>query len=255
MRFLERSGGCTPEHEQIPLAYVHQEGNVAPGLLFLPGYLSDMQSSKSAAVAKWAEEHGHPCTRFDYRGHGCSGGRLEEGILGQWIEDALTVLDLVTCGPQILIGSSMGGWIMIHLALLRPRRVVGMLGIAAAPDFTEDLIAPTLTPGDWQQLERSGSLVIPNEEQGCLVTAEFIREARQHLVMREGLAIDIPVRLLHGMADRDVPWATSQRLAERISGTNVQLTLIKDGQHRLSRQSDLMILERELGELVSLAAS
>lgn len=255
MRFLVRRRGSLRElrpqethlqGEQISLAYIHQSG-ASPGLLFVPGYHSDMQSRKAQAISEWAAEHGYSSTRFDYQGHGHSSGKFEDGTLGCWIDDALAVLDSVTEGPQILIGSSMGGWIAIRLALLRPHRIVGLIGIAAAPDFTEDLITPSLT--DQQRLQSSGVLVLPDDD--FVITAEFMQEARQHLVLREELPINIPVRLLHGMADQDVPWSVSRRLAECLTGTDVRLTLIKDGQHRLSRESDLKILRYQIGELVS----
>ena len=177
-----------------------------PGVLFLGGYGSDMGGTKAVALDGHCRARGLACLRFDYSGHGVSSGRLVDGTIGSWRDDALAVLDGLTAGPQVLVGSSMGAWIMLLVALARPDRVAGLVGIAAAPDFTEDLIRPALGPAEQAALARDGMLQRPSDDGPPLVFgARLLAEGARHLVLRADLPIAAPVRLLHGMADKDIP--------------------------------------------------
>ncbi|MGH6932954.1 MAG: alpha/beta hydrolase [Dongiaceae bacterium] len=214
-------------------------------------FASDMAGTKANALAEWAENRGQPMIRFDYFGHGQSSGVLRDGSIGRWSQDALAVLDQLTHGPQILVGSSMGGWIMLLLALQRPERMAGLVGIAAAPDFTEDLIWNLFSEDAQQRLMSEGAIHMPSNHGDVVleITREFLEEGRQQLLLREPIAIDCPARLLHGMADGDVPWRTSLRLLERLAGADASLTLVKDGDHRLSRPQDLSRIFAAVAEL------
>ena len=191
-------------------------------------------------------------TRFDYSGHGASGGRFEECTIGRWVEDAIAVIDRVTEGRLILVGSSMGGWIMLLAALARPARIAGLVGIAPAPDFTEALIWNQLTDEDRDRLLKNGRLERPSDysEQPTVITRGLIEEGRRHLLLTAPIGIRCPVRLLHGMADPDVPYQLSLELAERIAGEDVRVTLIKNGDHRLSRPDDLALLAATIDALL-----
>jgi len=224
-----------------------------PGVMFLGGFMSDMTGTKAVALEAWAARQGLAFTRFDYQGHGASGGRFEDGTIGAWAADALAVLDEVTQGPQILVGSSMGGWIMTLAAQRRPERVAGLLGIASAPDFTEDLIWDALDPATRALMQREGAWYRPSQyfPDPKPVTWTLVEEARAHLLLRgDPVRFTGPVRLLHGMADADVPWQTSLRLAEALASPDVRVTLVKDGDHRLSRDQDIDLLCRTLADLV-----
>jgi pimeloyl-ACP methyl ester carboxylesterase len=243
---LQRGDG---EH----IAYQHLPGS-GPGILFLSGFNSNMQGDKAMALDAWCRDQGRQYTRFDYQGHGDSSGRFEDGTIGRWIEDGLAVLDEVTSGPQLLVGSSMGGWIMLHLALARPDRVCGLVGIAAAPDFTESMAKGGLSPEQLLQLELSGYCEIDNcydDGEPYHIARALLDEGRQHcLLQRDEIAIEQPVRLLHGQCDADVPWKTSLLLAEKVASANVEIELVKDGDHRLSRPHDLERLKRTIGALL-----
>lgn len=214
-----------------------------------------MSGAKASALAAHCRAAGRTYLRFDYFGHGASSGRFADGAIGRWIADALLAFDRLTEGPQILVGSSMGGWIMLHLALARPQRVAGLLGIAAAPDFTEVLIWNRLTVAQRKSLMRDSVYYETSEyaPEPTPVTLGLIEDGRRHLVLGRPIPIHCPVRLLHGMRDTDVPWMTSARLAERLLATEVKVSLIKDGDHRLSRESDLRRLCAALDDVVALA--
>ncbi len=222
-----------------------------PGVVFCGGFRSDMTGGKAQYLEGLCQSRGQAFLRFDYAGHGESSGRFEDGTIGRWLGDTLAVLDDLTEGPQILVGSSMGGWIAALAALARPNRVAGLLGIAAAPDFTEELIWDRLSGEQRARLLEDGLLLRPSDydERPDPITLQLIEDGRTHLLLGAPVEINVPVRLIHGMADRDVPWQQSQRLAERIAGSDVRLTLIKDGQHRLSRPDDLALIGTELERL------
>jgi len=231
------------------LAYRHIAG-AAPGVLFCGGYTSDMTGTKASALARYCRSRGRAYTRFDYRGHGASAGRFADGTIGSWTGDALTVVDQVTEGPLIVVGSSMGGWIMLLLALARPARIQALVGIAAAPDFSEDLLARA-SAAERRQLAEQGYWLQPSAygDAPYPVTRSLIEDGRQHLVLRGPIPITCPVHLLHGQRDPDVPWQTALRLAECLESDDVTIELIKAGDHRLSRESDLARLTAAIGRL------
>ena len=222
-----------------------------PAVMFCGGFRSDMTGTKAQRLESFCRRTGQACIRFDYTGHGASGGDFAEGTIGRWRDDALTVLDRATEGPVILVGSSMGGWIMLLLALQRPERVRGLVGIAAAPDFTEDLLWASATEAQRAELMAAGRIMVPSaySDEPSVFTRALIEDGRDHLVLRRPIPFHGPVRLLHGQRDPDVPWQTALRLAEHIAGDDVRVLLVKDGDHRLSRPSDLALLTAVLQEL------
>ncbi len=214
--------------------------------------MSDMDGSKALWLEGWCRARGRAFLRFDQTGHGQSSGRFEEGGIAQWAEDVIAALDSLTEGPQILVGSSMGGWLMLLAALARPDRIVGLVGIAAAPDFTEDLMWESASE-DWQAtLMTEGRVEEPSEygPEPYVITKTLIEEGRSKLVLRSPLPITCPVRLIQGLQDTAVPWRTALRLQEHLLSTDVAVTLVKDGDHRLSRTTDLDRLGRVLGGLI-----
>ncbi len=236
------------------IAY-HRTPGKAPGVIFLTGYRSDMTGGKALRLERHCQDWGRAFVRFDYLGHGASSGAFNEGTIGRWADDAVFVLDHLTEGPQVLVGSSLGGWIMTLVARRRPERVAGLLGIAAAPDFTEDLIVPRLSDTEKQVLARDGVVPLssPYDPEPTLVTRRILEDGRNHLVLRAPIPFAGPVRLIHGLEDPDVPWQTSLALAERLNAQDVEVTLIKGGGHRLSEPADLERLCRTL-EVVLAAA-
>ncbi len=233
------------------LAYRRREGR-GPGVVFLGGFMSDMTGTKAEALDRFCAARGQAYLRFDYFAHGASSGDFKDATIGRWIDDALAALDALTEGPQVLVGSSLGGWIMLLLARARPERVKALVGIAAAPDFTEDLMWAEFTADERAAIQRDGFLRVPSaySDSDYLYTLALIEEGRRHLVMRTSIAIDCPVRLLHGMSDADVPWRTSLAIADRLASRDVSVTLIKDGDHRLSSESDLALLAATLEPLL-----
>jgi pimeloyl-ACP methyl ester carboxylesterase len=213
-------------------------------VIFLSGYASDMTGTKACFLAERCAEARHDYLRFDYRGHGQSSGAFTDGTIGAWFDDALTVFDRLTKGPQILVGSSMGGWIALLLARARPERVAGFVGIAAAPDFTDEIVVPVLTPSQREQLAREGLTYDENAPPDFRVpiTQRFIEESRQHLLLGEPIPLNAPAHLLQGQMDKEVPWQYVLRIADRLTGQNVRVTLVKDADHRLSRPEDLALL-------------
>jgi pimeloyl-ACP methyl ester carboxylesterase len=236
----------------VSIAY-HSTPGKSPGVMFCGGFMSDMTGGKAMALEAFCRARGQGFVRFDYAGHGQSSGRFEEGTIGAWTKDALAVFDQVAQGPQIIVGSSMGGWIALNLALARPDRIAALVGIAAAPDFTEDLIWRDLPPEAQMMLETDGVIYERSEydDKPYPITMDLIHEARGHLRLRGDIAIDRPVRLLHGMLDPDVPWKRSLMLAEKLRCPDVRVILVKDGDHRLSRDEDLALLTRTVAELLT----
>lgn len=234
------------------IAY-HASPGKNPGVVFLGGFMSDMTGTKATALEAHCRATGRAFVRFDYLGHGASSGKFEDGTIGRWRDDALAVLDRVTDGPQILVGSSMGGWIALLAALARPERVVGLVGLAAAPDFTRDLMWPSFTPEERDALARDGFIRQPTEygDEPYVITRKLLDEAERHLLLDRPVGITCPVRLIHGTADPDVPWDVSRRLLERLQSQDVTLTLVKDGDHRLSGPADLARLFAAVDELAA----
>ncbi len=231
---------------------MRERGRPLPGVIFLGGFASDMTGSKAMALDAWARARGQALVRFDYQGHGASSGDFLDGTIGHWAEDAVAVIDAQSEGPQILVGSSMGGWIMLLAALARPERVAGLVGIAAAPDFTETLMWNTFGPEIQATLRRDGVYYQPSEyddEAPYAITLHLIEEGRDHLLMDQPIPISCPVRLIHGTADLDVPYRLSLDLMEKLESENVEVTLVKGGGHRLSEPHDLARLTRTLDAL------
>jgi len=222
-----------------------------PGVVWLGGFRSDMLGSKAAALDAWAAETGRAFLRFDYSGHGESDGAFEDGSIGEWADDALAAFDALTAGPQILVGSSMGGWIAALLAKQRPERLAAIVFIAPAPDFTEALMWPALTEAQRETIMAAGRLETPSAyaEEPQVITRKLIEDGRRRLVMTGCVPIRVPVRILQGMKDEDVPWRHAVRFAEQIESDDVVLTLVKNGDHRLSGPADLERLRATLEAL------
>jgi pimeloyl-ACP methyl ester carboxylesterase len=232
----------------VRLAYRHLPGS-GPTLIFLPGYMSDMLGSKAEALAQWAAAHGHAMLRVDYSGCGESDGAFENGTLNIWRDDVLAVIAHAVDGPVIIVGSSMGGWLMLLVAEALGAQVAGLVGIAAAPDFTEwgfsdDEKAAITANG---QIERpSGYGYDP-----MVTTRNFWQSGQSNLQLNADIRLVCPVRLLHGQCDEDVPWQTSVRLAEKLCSADVQTVLLKDGDHRLSRETDIALLIDTVAKLTA----
>jgi pimeloyl-ACP methyl ester carboxylesterase len=211
-----------------------------------------MTGTKASFLEEYCRRRGQAFVRFDYFGQGASSGDIAEGTIGRWAEDAVAVLDALTEGRQILVGSSMGGWVMLLAALARAERIHALVGVAAAPDFTEDLVWPRLDPAQQQECRETGRVTLPSryDPAGYTYQLGLFEDGRRHLVMRAEIPLACPVRLLHGMLDDAVPWARSLRLAERLASRDVVVTLVKEGDHRLSKDSDLARLAATLDELM-----
>ena len=232
LEFATRSDG-------VRLAYRYEQG-IGPTLIFLPGYMSDMQGSKAQALAEWAAGQGRAMLRLDYSGCGESGGAFEDGTLDIWRDDVLAVIAEAQVGPCILIGSSMGGWLMLLVAEVLGAQVLAMVGIAAAPDFTDW----DFDEADRATIAANGRIERPSDYglEPMLITQAFWQSGQDNLRLYGDIAIDCPVRLIHGQCDPDVPWETSLKLAQQLCSSDVQTVLVKDGNHRLSRDQDIALL-------------
>lgn len=233
------------------LAYRFRPG-AGPTILFLPGYASDMEGAKAEAIDAWAAEAGRAMLRFDYGGCGVSKdpGGFEAQGLNDWLNDTLAMIDEIAQGPVVLAGSSMGGWLMLHAALARPAKVKALVGIAAAPDFT----SWGFTAEEKMAILQHGRVARPSEYGAPLVTTRVFWESGEAMrLLHSPIAIDCPVRLIHGQRDEDVPWTWTLELMEKLRSADVQAQLVKDGDHRLSRPQDIALLiatiERLLEEL------
>jgi len=239
MMFATRADG-------VRLAYRHVQGR-GPTLVFLPGYKSDMQGGKAQALAAWATEQGLAILRLDYSGCGESDGAFEDGTLDIWRDDVLAVIAAANVGPLILIGSSMGGWLMLLVAEALGDQVTAMVGIAAAPDFTDwDFDA-----ADRATIAANGRIERPSDYgyDPMVITQDFWLSGQGNLRLTGVVGIDCPVRLIHGQNDPDVPWETSLKLAAALRSSDVQTILLKDGDHRLSRDQDIALLIDVVGKL------
>jgi pimeloyl-ACP methyl ester carboxylesterase len=229
----------------LRLAYDLRDGR-GPTIVFLPGYASDMAGAKAVALDGWAADRGRAMLRFDYSGCGESEGRFEDGTLTRWRDDALALIDGLSAGPLVLVGSSMGGWIALLVAQARPERIAAFVGIAAAPDFTDWGFAQD----EKMKILSEGRLERPSDYGAPLVTTRaFWQSGEAHRLLQAEIAIDCPVRLLHGQRDPDVPWHHSTHLASRLRSADVQTILSKDGDHRLSRPQDLALLTATIASL------
>ena len=238
--YLPSAGG-------LRLAYRKREGR-GPTIVFLPGYASDMEGSKAVALDTFAAECGIGMLRFDYSGTGSSEGAFADGTLEAWADEATLMVDRLTEGPLLVVGSSMGGWIALHLALRRPERVAALVGIAAAPDFTEW----GYTDDEKQVLQRDGKLEQPNpySDQPQLTTRSFWESGQRLQLLSSEIAIDAPVRLIHGDLDEDVPLDVAFRIKDRLRSGDVQVTIIKDGGHRLSAPHEIDAIRRTVASLL-----
>jgi pimeloyl-ACP methyl ester carboxylesterase len=252
LKFLDISEGN--DHRGIA---VRRQGGSAPGLVWLGGYKSDMKGTKAQALADWASQHDRACVRFDYSGHGESGGAFTAGTIGRWLADSLAVFDAFCSGPQILVGSSMGGWIALLLIRELQRRgkagaanAAGVVLIAPAVDFTEELMWKRFTPEIKRELDEKGFWTRPSEysPDPYIVTKQLIEEGRHHLLLGGMIETGCPVRILQGVEDPDVPWQHAKALVARLASDDVVLTLIKDGDHRLSRPGDIERLIRAVAD-------
>ena len=232
------------------VAYAHTAG-ASPTVVFLGGFRSDMTGTKAMALEAWARGKGRAFLRYDYLGHGQSSGRFEDGTIGRWLDDSLAVIDQLTNGPLVLVGSSMGGWLSLLVARARRQRLAGLVLIAAAPDFTERLLLGGLSVEDRHALERDGRLERPSQysPEPSVFTWKLIEEGRNHLLLDKPLVLPCPVRLLHGQDDPDVPWDYSLQIARHLEAPEVITTLIKGGDHRLSTPADIARLIATVEEL------
>ncbi len=226
----------------VELAWARLGGRT-PTVVFLTGFRGHMTGDKANTLARFCAEQGQAMLRFDYSGHGDSGGEFEQGTIGLWVNDALSMIDRLTTGPLVLVGSSMGGWIALLTALARPERVKAIIGIAAAPDFTERLMWEAMEPLERERIMQDGVLHVPSAYGGPYpITRNLIEDGRRHLLLDGPIPIHCPLRLLHGQRDPDVPWETALKIASRVESSDVRVTLITDGDHRLSRPQDLSLL-------------
>ncbi len=212
-----------------------------PGVVWFGGFKSDMTGTKAGHLARWAESKGRAFLRFDYSGHGGSAGRFEDSVVTTWLDDALAVLDRLTDGPQVLVGSSMGAWIAALLALRRAERLAGIVFIAPAADFTESLMWDQMAGPERDEILTRGRIVerSPYNFEPTIITRARIEDGRKHLLLGGRVAIGAPVRILQGMADRDVPWRHALAFAERLDTDDLEITLMKSADHRLSEPHQL----------------
>jgi pimeloyl-ACP methyl ester carboxylesterase len=234
---------------------VRARSGSGPGLFWLSGFNSDMRGTKAQALDAWAAENGRACVRFDYSGHGESAGAFVDGTIGRWLEESLAVFDGFCAGPQIVVGSSMGGWIALLLAREIAKRtrgptLAGLVLIAPAPDFTEELMWKSLSADIRKEIETKGQWLRPSEYGDPYpITRALIEDGRKHLVLGSSINVGCPVRILQGAKDPDVPWQHAFALTSQLPSDDVVLTLIQDGDHRLSRPQDIARLIAAVAEL------
>ena len=227
----------------------------APGLFWLGGFNSDMKGTKAQALDAWAAEHARACVRFDYSGHGESGGQFVDGTIGRWLEDALAVFEQFCTGGQVVIGSSMGGWIALLLVRELKRRKIeaslaGLVLIAPAPDFTEELMWKGFSREARREIEEKGIWHRPSDYGDPYpITKNLIEEGRNHLILGAAIDVGCPVRIVQGAQDPDVPWQHAMRLTHRLPAEDVVLTMIQDGDHRLSRPQDIARIIAAVAEM------
>lgn len=272
IRTVDAEDGIALAYCATPVQASAAETDTRPGVVFLGGFMSDMTGQKATVLEAWARASGHAFLRLDYAGHGASGGAFRDGTIGRWRDDALTVIRHAgrtvpgLGGDLMLVGSSMGGWIATLVARALDHnagdpRIAGLVTIAAAADFTEDLLPARLGPDALARIAETGFIEAPSEyaDEPYVITRELLAEGRDHLVLRGPLALDIPVRLIHGTADPDVRWTQSQKLMDVLTSRDVELILIKDGDHRLSEPRDLArmagVIERLCDQLSASSAA
>ncbi|MGG7568640.1 alpha/beta hydrolase [Rhodovulum sp. DZ06] len=254
--FLEMSDGRR-------IAYHKLKGRcdaAQPGIVFLGGFKSDMTGTKAVALERWAAARGRAFLRFDYTGHGASSGDFLDGCIGDWARDAKDAVDALTEGPQILVGSSMGGWISLILARASAQfggRVAGLATIAAAPDFTADSMEASFTEAQKAEMAETGRIELPSDysDEPYVITAKLIEDGRNHLVLRDPLSLPFPVRMMQGTADTDVPQERALILLSHIACPDLRLNLVKGADHRFSEPREIAILGETLDELTRACAA
>ncbi|MFV0245871.1 MAG: alpha/beta fold hydrolase [Qingshengfaniella sp.] len=241
----------TPSGRRI--AY-HRTQGTGPGVVFLGGFRSDMEGTKALALQAQAEAEGFAFLRFDYSGHGQSSGEFTQGTIGDWAADAMAAISALSEGPQVLVGSSMGGWIALLLARAMPDRIAGLVTIAAAPDFTEDSMWAGFDAAQRAALEIDGRVLLPSDyDAPYIITRQLIEDGRQNLVLRQPLDLPFPVRFLQGTSDADVDMSVALRLLDHAIGPDMRLSLVKGADHRFSSPDCLALIVQALGEVRGLA--
>ena len=240
----------TPAGRRIAYRRTPGEG---PAVVFLGGFVSDMEGTKAVHLEAWAAARGQAFLRFDYSGHGASSGAFDEGAIGDWAADAMAVLDALVEGPAVLVGSSMGGWISLLIARARPERVAGLVTVAAAPDFTEDLMWAGFSAAERDAIFEEGGIRIPSEYGApYVITRRLIEDGRDNLVLRAPLALPFPVRMLQGTADNEVPMTTALALLDHAAGPDLRLLLVKGADHRFSTPDCLGLIGAAVAEVSAL---
>ncbi|MFD1160104.1 alpha/beta fold hydrolase [Roseovarius aestuarii] len=244
--FLETASGRS-------IAY-HQIAGDAPGVVFMGGFVSDMQGTKAVYLEDWARRTGRAYLRFDYSGHGQSSGDFTEGSIGDWAADAAAAVGALSSGPQVLVGSSMGGWISLLTARAMPERVAGMVTIAAAPDFTEDSMWAGFDDAQRSEMMAKGRISLPSDYgEPYVITRRLIEDGRNSLVLRDPLPLPFPVRFLQGTADADVDMSVALRLLDHAEGSDMRLTLVDGADHRFSDPVALALIESSIEDVLALA--
>lgn len=242
----------TSDGRRIAYHKVNAQGtDNRPGVVFFGGFKSDMTGSKAVFLHETCAAVGLSFVRFDYTGHGQSSGDFEDGCVGDWARDAQDVVAALTHGPQVFIGSSMGGWIALLLARAAPEAVAGMIGIAAAPDFTEDSMWARASDAQRREIMEHGFITLPSAyDAPYVITRRLIEDGRQNLILRRPLPTPFPVRLLHGTADQDVPQERALQLLAHLDGPDVRVVLVRDSDHRMSEERELLLLKETLMTLI-----
>ena len=232
------------------IAYNKKDG-IGPGIIFLHGLNSDRQGTKANHILNYCISNKRPFISFDMFAHGESAGQIKDASLSIWIDNTLQIIDKVTHGPQIIVGSSMGGWVMLHATIKRSQRIKGIIGLAAAPDFTEKIIWSKMTHLQKEEFLKNGFIYENSEydDSPYIISKKLIEDGRQNLLLNNKINISIPTILIHGQKDNDVPWETSIELSSKINTDDIKTILVKDGSHRLSRKKDLDLISKCLDEL------
>ncbi len=237
------------------IAYERIAGR-APGIVFLGGFKSDMGGTKAVHLEAWARARRRAFLRFDYSGHGESSGNFTDGCIGDWAEDSEAAIRQLTTGPQVLVGSSMGGWISLILAGRLSDRIAGIVGIAAAPDFTEDSMWAGFSAAEHAELDRTGQVALPSDYgEPYIITRRLIEDGRKHLVLRRAMPLPFPSRFLQGTADADVEISVALRLLDHAEGGDIRLTLVKGADHRFSSPKCLVLIERSIADVLQAATT
>jgi len=233
------------------IAY-HQSPGTGPGVVFLGGLKSDMGGTKAVYLEDWARAQGRAFLRFDYSGHGQSSGVFTEGCIGDWFEDAVHVVSALTEGPQVLVGSSMGGWVSLLCSRAMPERVAGLVTIAAAPDFMEDSVWASFSDVQKAEMDKTGQVALPSDYgEPYVFTRRMIEDGRQRLVLRDPLPLPFPTRFLQGTADADVDMSVALRLLAHAEGGDMRLTLVKRADHRFSDDTCLALIAQSIEEVLA----